>query len=445
MEEVYVTSDKKIMNNGKTDSQAKPLDKLVYLVTKDHQFTAYLSQQLFHFGYFVQEVRDYKSLENAIANHQATAIMVDVSLDEGPSGNQNSLVDFNDLQQSKSPLIFFSDSENQAVRLQSIRAGGQAFFVKPVNIVGLIDKLDELHSQGAPSQPYRVLIIEDQQQVANYYQMILKMSGMNPRVVTDSHDVLKQMREFHPDLILLDTAMHEINGIELARIIRQIDEYVGIPIIFLSNEIDFNKRIEALDLGADDFLIKPIKASHLIAVARSRLERLKTLRSYMVRDSLTNLLNHTSFRSVLSKEVSRCTRHGDQLALAMLDLDHFKNVNDTYGHAAGDSVLKSLARLLQQRLRHSDIIGRYGGEEFVILLLNCETEQAMLVMEEIRQTFSEIKFYPNEKSALSVTFSCGISTFPEYSDAKTLSDAADQALYLAKKSGRNQIKIAAPG
>ena len=127
----------------------------------------------------------------------------------------------------------------------------------------------------------------------------------------------------------------------------------------------------------------------------------------------------------------------------MLDLDHFKQVNDTYGHAAGDSVLKSLARLLQQRIRKSDLIGRYGGEEFVALFMNCKANDAFRIMDEIRRSFSEIEFYPNEEAPLSVTFSCGISTFPEAPTAKMLSDLADKALYVAKDAGRNQIKLAA--
>ena len=307
----------------------------------------------------------------------------------------------------------------------------------------MIDKLDSLDTPTAKeSQPYRVLVVDNQQSVASYYQMVLKMSGMNARYVINSANVLGQVREFHPDLILMDTFMPEIKGTDLARIIRQIDEFVSIPIVFLSTEDDFGKRIEALDLGGDDFLIKPIKASHLMAVVRSRLERLKTLRSYMVRDSLTNLLNHTSFRSALTQEVNRCKRQNTKLALAMLDLDHFKLVNDTCGHAAGDSVLKSLSRLLRQRLRKSDIVGRYGGEEFVAMLLDCDAHQAVVIMDELRAHFSEIEFYPNETNALSVTFSCGISTFPEYPNAQNLIDASDQALYAAKLKGRNQVLLA---
>lgn len=120
----------------------------------------------------------------------------------------------------------------------------------------------------------------------------------------------------------------------------------------------------------------------------------------------------------------------------------FKSVNDTFGHAAGDSVIKSLSRLLRQRLRKSDIIGRYGGDEFVALLLDCDAEQAQVIMNDIRKHFAEIEFAPNKTKKLSVTFSCGISTFPEFSSAQDLSDASDKALYAAKASGRNQVFIA---
>ncbi len=159
----------------------------------------------------------------------------------------------------------------------------------------------------------------------------------------------------------------------------------------------------------------------------------------MVRDSLTNLYNHTAFRNILAREVNRSKRQNTKLSLVMLDIDHFKMVNDSYGHAAGDIVLKGLSRLLQQRLRNYDIVGRYGGDELVALLIDCDETQAMKIMEEIRIHFSAVEFYPDHTKPLYLTFSCGISTFPKYQSAEELSDSADQALYSAKKSGRNKI------
>ncbi len=292
-------------NFANPTQQVQPLDRLVYLMTKDFNFASHLAQQIIHFGYFVQHVRDFKSLQNAIPEQNSVAILVDIPFNSDRSIEQDLFIEISKLQHASGNLIFISDYDDQIVRLKSIQSGGAAFFTKPVNIVGLIDKLDSLNRTSAVQKLSRVLIIEDQHAVASYYQMVLKMSGMDALIITEPGNVLEQLREFHPDLILMNIFMAGINAADLARVIRQIDDFVSIPIIFLSNEDDFGKRIEALDLGADDFLIKPIKASHLVAVVRSRIERSKTLRSYMVRDSLTNLLNHTAFRSILTQEVSR--------------------------------------------------------------------------------------------------------------------------------------------
>jgi diguanylate cyclase (GGDEF)-like protein len=418
----------------------QPKDRLVYLVTNDYHYGAFLAQQIGHFGYFVQIVKDLKGLENAIAEHISTAILVDIPALEKEMVNEDLFEGIKVFRHSSIPLMFISDYDDQNTRLKAIRAGGKAFFSKPVDIVNLIDRLDDLTSVES-SDPYRVLVVEDQAPIANYYKMVLTMAGMDAQVITEPMKVIHQMIEFHPDLVLLDLYMPEVNGVELVKVIRQMDEFVSIPIVFLSSEDDFNKQMEAMSLGGDDFLTKPIKASHLVALVKSRLERLKTLRSYMVRDSLTGLLNHTSSRNALVQEINRCGRQKARLAVAMLDIDLFKEVNDIYGHAAGDNVLKSLSRLLKQRLRKSDIIGRYGGEEFVVILLDVTSDQAYKIMDEIRIHFSEVRHFATQSGSLQVTFSCGIATYPEITDPKMLTEAADQAMYAAKASGRNQVVL----
>jgi diguanylate cyclase (GGDEF)-like protein len=417
------------------------LKRLVYLVTQDEKFAEFINHQLSHFGYIVQTVHNQKELEKVIAEHISIAILLDIS------SLRNGINDelWESLRQSvrgDTPLFFIADINTQDVRLEAVRAGSAAFFTKPVDIIGLVDKLDKQEVKESEN-PYRVLIVEDQTTVAQYYQMVLRMAGMNAQVISDPTLVLAYLDEFHPDLILMDLYMPVVSGAELATIIRQMDEYVSIPIVFLSGEDDFAKHIEMMSLGSDDFLTKPIKASHLVAVVKSRLERLKILRSYMMRDSLTGLLNHSSFLGILGQEVNRCERQKNQLALAMIDVDNFKRVNDTYGHATGDIVLKGLSRLLKQRLRKSDIIGRYGGEEFAALFLDATAEQAYKVVDELRMHFSQMEFFPTPQKQLTVTFSAGIATYPEFTSAKQLSDAADAALYLAKEAGRNQVIVAA--
>jgi diguanylate cyclase (GGDEF)-like protein len=162
------------------------------------------------------------------------------------------------------------------------------------------------------------------------------------------------------------------------------------------------------------------------------------MRFYMERDSLTGLLNHTHLIHNLSKEIQRAERVGRPVCFAMIDLDHFKSVNDTHGHLTGDRVLKSLARHLQDTLRKTDIIGRYGGEEFGVVLFNVDLETAAKVMDKVREDFAAM---PQESGdgKFSVTFSCGIASYPEFDGPGPINEAADRALYQAKAKGRNTV------
>lgn len=430
------------LRKGQSLSGTPTSDKdknLIYMLTANPRAGEALARQISHFGYHIQISENYSQLKNLIIEHKILAVIIDASM-LGEITNLSAADQIKEWVGGAVPLIFISDRDDQRIRIKAVRTGGVAFFVTPVNVVNLVDKLDEL-KRTWETKPYRVMIIEDQPTVASYYEIVLRRAGMTTRVINDPLDMLPNITEFMPDLILMDLYMPEIDGIELAQVIRQIDEYVSTPIVFLSSEVDFDKQMQAMNLGGDDFLTKPIKAGHLVGLVKSRLERLRILRSYMVRDSLTGLYNHTSFRGRLAQEISRCERQDSKLALVMLDLDHFKRVNDTYGHPTGDSVLKSLARLLQERLRQSDVIGRYGGEEFVSVMLDAGKEDAHKVMEEIRQHFSEIQHYSSKQGVFTVTFSCGIAVYPEYKTVQALVDAADQALYEAKAGGRNKVVV----
>jgi diguanylate cyclase (GGDEF)-like protein len=162
------------------------------------------------------------------------------------------------------------------------------------------------------------------------------------------------------------------------------------------------------------------------------------MRFYMERDSLTGLLNHTHLIQNLSKEVQRAERVGRPVCFAMIDLDHFKTVNDTHGHLTGDRVLKNLARHLQETLRKTDLVGRYGGEEFGVVLFNVDLENAYKVMDKIRADFSRTSQDSGDEKFY-VSFSCGIASYPEFDGPGPISEAADRALYKAKEQGRNRV------
>jgi diguanylate cyclase (GGDEF)-like protein len=193
-------------------------------------------------------------------------------------------------------------------------------------------------------------------------------------------------------------------------------------------------------LCGDDFLVKPVVPRHLISAVTLRVMRARFLRALMVHDGLTGLLNHTAIKEELLREVVRSKRLNTPLSFAMMDIDFFKKVNDTYGHAAGDRVIKSLARLLKQRLRGTDIIGRYGGEEFAVIMNDTDAASAAKVIDEIHNVFSRL-LHLSEENEFSVSFSCGIADLAHFPDAASLSEAADKALYQAKQRGRNKVVV----
>ena len=321
-----------------------------------------------------------------------------------------------------------------------MKAGGDAFFELPLDVVKLVDKI-YCFEESSIKKPDHVLIVDDDVDAIAYYAHLFQQNGMITSVASSPSSVLNLLIESTPDLIMIDLFMPGCNGFELAAMIRQNANFVSIPILILSSFDSPGELLTNYNIVGDDFLNKSIDDSYLLNFVKNKIQRSNDLRYLMERDSLTGLLNHSNFNDNLYREIIRADRTDNQLSYAMIDLDHFKSVNDTYGHLTGDTVLKSLAYLLQERLRKTDVIGRYGGEEFGILLTNTEKEVAATVMNEVRKRFSKIK-HSSADSEFYVTFSCGIASFPEYNKAESLTSAADNALYMAKEEGRNCVVVA---
>jgi diguanylate cyclase (GGDEF)-like protein len=416
-------------------------NRLIWLLRLDPALAADLTTQLGYFGYHVQA---YDSLLGSLAQTNGStpsAIITGADMLETERRSYEQGAD-GSAPRPLPPLIVISNQGDLASRLRAARAGAAAYFVWPVTTVALIDKLDALTSHSV-EEPFRILIVDDDPIVATSFAETLRQTGMHTVVVTEPLHVMEPLAEFRPDLILMDIHMPSCNGLDLAAVIRQQEEYVGMPIVFLSAEASIEKQLEAMRLGGDDYMLKPITPPHLISAVTSRVMRSRTLRSLMVRDSLTGLFNHTTTKEHLEIELARAMRHQTPLSFAILDIDRFKLVNDTYGHTTGDRVLKSVARLLRDRLRQSDIIGRYGGEEFAVVLVGTDGPTAATVLDEIRAGLAQIR-QQADGEVFTVTFSCGIACFDDFSDAPKLTEAADKALYIAKRGGRNQVTLASP-
>ena len=286
----------------------------------------------------------------------------------------------------------------------------------------------------------RILIVDDETDSAEYHATCLESAGLETVTVTNPLDVMSQLVEFQPDVILMDVYMPGCSGLELAMVIRQEEAFVGVPIVFLSRETDRMKQIAALGEGGDDFFTKPVPPDQLVPAVSARAQRGRTLRLFMEKDGLTGLFRHSHIIEQLEVAVRRADRQHGKLAVAMLDIDGFKEVNDEHGHLVGDQVLKALAYLLRQRLRMSDVLGRFGGDEYVVVLPDTDGAAALDKMDDIRRNFAAID-HETGHGSFSVTLSCGVGEFPAALTSHELIAAADEALYRAKRRGRNRVLL----
>lgn len=286
----------------------------------------------------------------------------------------------------------------------------------------------------------RVLVVEDSKVAVATIERTLSQHGIDTFSIDTPDKLFEALNVYPADLILMDMHMPKFNGVEATRVLRQTTEYATIPIVYLSAESDVSMQVEALRLGGDQFLMKPFNPVLLAAVVEARIKRYREMQRSGREDSLTGLLNHAASKQRLAT-LMRENNMTQPLSVAMIDIDHFKSINDSYGHPVGDVVIRALAYLLKGRLRSFDLVGRYGGEEYIIGLPGVDAPKASQVINTIRADFSRLahRFVGGEFNA---TFSAGVAAFPQFESVDALTEAADNALLKAKRLGRNRIEIA---
>ncbi len=409
------------------------------VVVEEESFSGELAQQLEHFGFDLQMYKTVDDVAVDAAERTPAAVILVMSSQSDELTGVTAAKAVRESFGESVPVVFLSNRSDIEARLDAVRAGCSGFFVKPVNYSDVLETLDRI-TRSEP-EPYRILIVDDEKDTAEFHSANLRAAGLSTVIVTDPFEVSSQLVEFQPDLILMDVYMPGCNGVELAMVIRQEEAFVGVPIVFLSRETDRMKQLAALEDSGDDFFTKPVPPNELVPVISARAKRSRTLRTLMERDGLTGLYSHSRIIEQIESAVRRARRRQGEFAVAMLDIDGFKLVNDTHGHLVGDQVLKALAYLLRQHLRSSDVLGRFGGDEFVILLPDADGTAAVEKMEEIRQNFAAID-HDTGHSLFSVTVSCGVAEYPTALSCHELIAAADDALYGAKRAGRDRVVLA---
>jgi diguanylate cyclase (GGDEF)-like protein len=302
----------------------------------------------------------------------------------------------------------------------------------------------------------KIFVVDDSRTQLEWLVKVLERDGFDVRTATDGKDAIRKVRGDPPDLVLLDMILPDMDGLEVLRILKARPDDQFIPVIILSVKSDLDSKVAGLRIGADDFLAKPFAEAEILARCAAMLrikslqdqlrETQRKLREQAITDELTGLMNRRAFDERLLEEFRRAQRYADPVSLIMVDLDHFKQVNDRFGHPFGDVVLRGAAEQIRHSTRDPDICARYGGEEFGVILPKTHLSGALAVAERIwkelgAKTHMVPQGTPGPEKAIQVTASIGLAFYPskDITTPELLLRYADEALYQAKKAGRNTI------
>jgi len=337
------------------------------------------------------------------------------------------------------PLAFISGDALLKDRVEAAHAGASLYLDKPLESDALEKAVQHLVAIRQGGRP-RILITDDDEFFASTVALVLRNEGMIVRTLLDPTKILDVMQDFPPDMLLLDVMMPGITGFEVCRMLRQVPRWQDLPIIFLTGQTGVEARVEAFRSGGDDYLPKPVVNEELLTRVKVRLDRSRLLKERSDKDTITGLLLRRAFSEHLTAMIAEAQRLKSTFTVCLLDVDHFKKVNDTYGHLAGDRVLAALGQLLSRRFRVDDLRGRWGGEEF-ILAFRRETKTTMhAAITRVLDEFACLPFKGDDGQEFFVSFSGGLACFPEDGESVyELLQTADRRLYYAKHAGRRRI------
>jgi diguanylate cyclase (GGDEF)-like protein len=337
--------------------------------------------------------------------------------------------------------VVLSSGDRLDVRLQAARLGARAFLQKPVRATQVVDVLRELALAAAREAPTIVAVHEGDARLANLGRDLEPIRG---RVVsiTDPLSVLSGLAETSPDLVVLDADTRQLDALELCRVLRNDPRWGAVPVLFLTASTDPDLARRLFECGGDDVVAKASIESELVGRVRNRLERTRMLRLAANVDSLTGVATRRRGAQVLDRFFKLASRQRQPISIAVVDLDQFKLVNDRYGHAIGDAVLRMAATILAGCFRGEDVVARWGGEEFVVGMYSISCAAAARRLEQALVKL-RAEHFDTARGEFFVTFSAGIAEFPrDGEDWTAVFHVADEALARAKAQGRGRVVAA---
>ena len=392
---------------------------------------------------FMIRVRTARNLEEAaqrVRTPLLTGVFLSLSATPSPATLRESIEALREASPLETlPLALIGDSGDDLDEVRRLWSGASVLISRPVTAATFSRAASRLAALRR-AQKSSVLLIEPDDDFAQFLATHLETRHTAVHYYERPHSLFEKLEEHRPDLVLLSTHLSGVSAFDICRTLRAIPRWRAIPLIMTTRGDQTETRLAAYQSGADDVLCHDIEVEELRARIRVRIERIRLLRERADRDALTGLLTRRAFLEQLAARLSEAERHRRDLSFVLLDVDHFKKVNDEYGHPAGDRVLKSLGQLLRDCFRIEDLRARWGGEEFAVVLVDESMNTAEQALERILSEFSEMTFRGADNQQFHVTFSAGIAQYPDDGhDAETLLSAADRRLLRAKKGGRNTI------
>lgn len=335
--------------------------------------------------------------------------------------------------------ILYTDGNTTFDLIRASPSRASKFIYRASDVRGALKRQEQ---PGEVAATARILSVEDDPDCGRVIEESLRSVGHTVKVIHSPALLLEELARFRPELLLLDWDLPDVNGYDLARIIRSDARHERMPIVFCTSRSERYDRRAASRAGADDFVAKPFTPEELIEAVDTHLTRYRALRRRMDHDALTDLLNRAASVAAIDDLLAGARERGTGVLVAIVDLDHFKSVNDDFGHPTGDRVLREMAAHLRSSLRAFDVAGRLGGEEFVVAMEGPTLEPLAQKLDDTRKSVS-IRVERSGVPSRGITFSAGVAWFPEHgTQAPELLKQADLALYRAKEAGRNQIVIA---
>lgn len=413
----------------------------VLLVDDDLELSQLLmleaAAQHLHVGHAVS----IEAARAVIRVHTPDVVLLDLSFEAGQAESLSLLSELAH-REPPVPVVILTASTGLLDRVEVAERGAMAFLQKSMPAVQVIDAVSQILKRERTVEA-RVLVVDDDPLVLEVLQTLLSPHGYRVTTLAEPMKFWDVLEESPPDLLLLDVDMPEVTGIKLCRAVRTDLRWAGVPILFLSAHDDAGTIQRVFAAGADDYLAKPIVGPELLIRVANRLERTQLHRRLAETDVLTGLATRQKATQTLGQLLRMSERHGKPVSLAVIDLDHFKAINDRYGHAVGDGVLRRTADVLFRAFRRDDVVGRWGGEEFIVGLYGMPLASGKERLRRALEDLQAQEFEAPNGEQFRVSFSAGVAEFPsDGRDMASLFREADAALYVAKAAGRAQVVAA---